>query len=67
MIKAIVTRQNKDGTFDEVGMNNRTIVQAKGRNHILKTAREYGSGRKCRIEMFFCNGFYGNPFEIVFI
>jgi hypothetical protein len=54
MIKAIVTKQNADGTFDEVGMNNRTIIGPYKRlSTILKHADEWaGPNKTIRVELY---------------
>jgi hypothetical protein len=61
-MKAILTRQNVDGSYDTVGMNNRTIV---GPYKLLRTvnqrAREFG-GRRVQIELF-DHSVYVNPYH----
>jgi hypothetical protein len=65
MIKAIVTAARPDGTFDEVGMNNRTVVGPYRRDfYIWRAARAYGRGRPFRIEFFRGDRIYGNPYKI---
>ncbi len=55
--KSIVTFARTDGSFDEVGMNNRTIV--KGRpSFIRRRAVELSKGREVRIEYFIPSRFY---------
>lgn len=49
----IATRQNEDGTYDEVGMNNRAIMPGYSQRwRIVRWAREFGQGRKVRIQSF---------------
>lgn len=56
MYKAIVTLQNPDGSYDEVGMNNRTIIGPYKRLYfVYKQANEFAKHRnhkKFRIEIF---------------
>lgn len=62
--KYIVTKQNKDGSFDEVGMNNRTVVDGLttyGRTFRYRI-KPFGNGRVCRVEVF-CGTIYGKPIE----
>jgi hypothetical protein len=65
MIKAIVTRINLDGTYDAVGMNNRTVVGPyKRESYIVKRAKEYGRGRTVRVEFHRVSDMYGAPYKI---
>ena len=57
-MKAILTRQNPDGTFDEVGMNNRMLIETK--RALVQTAQAFGNGRKVRVE-YFAHGIYAMP------
>lgn len=61
-MKAIVTRQNADGTYDCVGMNNRTVVGPyKTRWGLRRYGVEYhlekwamqGPRKQVRIELFY--------------
>lgn len=67
MLKAIVTRQNKDGTYDEVGMNNRIIVKGKSNSSIRKEAEKYKNGSLCRVELFYDSKFYKDPFHRFYV
>lgn len=53
-MNAIVTRKNADGTYDEVGMRNRTALTAIGVDAIRRKARPFAP---CRVEVFACNSF----------
>jgi hypothetical protein len=62
-MKYIVTRKNADGTFDEVGMNNRFV---DSRYASLRTLLRYGVPAAwrtagIRVEVFQSERFYGSP------
>lgn len=69
MVKAIVTRQNPDGTFDEVGMNSRYItgtyvsVDSLLRRHKLPN---WWKGSEVRYEFYFGESISGVPFRTVY-
>lgn len=66
-MKVIVTRENNKGTFDEVGMNNRMIIDwLKSESHIIKHAREFSNGKKVKLEYFHDDNVYGKPFKTKF-
>ncbi len=69
-MKAIITVQNADGTYDEVGMNNRTMVShLKSERGILKWAKEYANVRKAkniRLE-FFGSNIYKDAFKTIVV
>jgi hypothetical protein len=51
-MKAIITRQNNDGTYDEVGMNNITISgEYKTKLGLHVSAQKFSNGGKVRIEI----------------
>lgn len=62
----IVTRKNKDGTFDQVGMNNRILT----RNYkTLKGLLKYGISDQWKQTGFKVERFinvYGNPLNVYF-
>ena len=61
---AIVTRKNSNGKYDDVGMNNRTIVRGSHSN-ILKKANEYAKGPH-RVELFHGDYIgYGAPHKVI--
>jgi hypothetical protein len=51
-MKYLVTRQNPDGSYDEVGMNNRTIFEGKSYPQILRKISAWANGRSVRIEEY---------------
>ena len=53
-MKLILTRQNFDGTYDEVGMNNRTVISGYKtmRNAIKYRVLPFGQGRPVRVEEY---------------
>jgi hypothetical protein len=54
MAEYIVTRQNADGSYDSVGMNNRCIIRGYKlyRNAFKYGINPFGSGRMCRVEEY---------------
>jgi hypothetical protein len=61
---AIVTRKNSDGSYDEVGMSNKTVVRGSHSN-ILKKAKEYAKGPH-RVELFHGDRIgYGSPHKVI--
>ena len=67
-MKYLVTRQNNDGSFDEVGMTNRTIyVDLKTVKGAARRARKLWPNAGLRIEEFADERFYGEPLQTVFI
>ncbi len=59
-MKYIVTRQNPDGSYDEVGMNNRTIFEGKSYPRVLRKISAWANGRTVRIEEY-SNSILGKP------
>lgn len=60
-MKAIITRVNPDGTYDEVGMNNRIVFKAKTKRKIRQVARDYvHRNGSVRIE-YFHDSLYESP------
>jgi hypothetical protein len=61
---AIVTRKNSDGSYDEVGMNNKSVVRGSHSN-ILKKAKEYAKGPH-RVELFHGDRIgHGAPHKVI--
>lgn len=61
---AIVTRKNSDGSYDEVGMSNKSVVRGSHSN-ILKKAKEYAKGPH-RIELFHGDRIgHGEPHKVI--
>ena len=66
-MKAIVTRQNPDGSFDEVGMRNRTLFSdLKTVRGVLRRARKLWPIGALRLEVFY-GSVYGEPSEVLFV
>lgn len=64
-MKGIVTRANLDGTFDQVGTNNRTIVEASRLVNLLRHARAYAGDRAVHVEVFYSDRIYDEADEVV--
>lgn len=62
MLKAIYTLRNDDGSYDEVGMNHRSIIAARDLDEAHKIAHRYGV--PYRLEVFDSHGFYGMPLQV---
>ena len=66
-MKVIVTRQNRDGSFDEVGMNNRALYSdLRTVGGVTRRARKRWPAGALRLEVF-RGSFYGNPSEVRFV
>ena len=68
MTTYIITRKNSDGSYDEVGMNNRCIVRGYKtyRNAFKYAINPYGAGRTCRVEQYNGDSVQGEPSIIFF-
>lgn len=65
-LSAIVTRKNSNGSYDEVGMNNRRIVKGS-HSSIMKQAAEYAKGPH-RVELFHGDRVgYGDPHKVLHV
>lgn len=64
-MKAIVTKQNPDGSYDEVGMNNRTVFEAKTYQGLKTKARKW-TDRPFRMEIFRDNNIQQECKEVSF-
>jgi hypothetical protein len=60
-MKAIISRE-VDGKFPEVGTNDRMTTRAKQLKTIVKRARAFSRGRRCKVECFNDMEFYKKPF-----
>ena len=60
---AIVSRKRSDGSYSEVGMNDRTIIRGSHSN-ILKKAKEYAKGPH-RVELFHGDRVKGEPHKVI--
>lgn len=68
-MKFIVTRKNADGTFDDVGMNNRFVTQGYSS---LRTMLRYGvpaawRSAGIRVEVFPADRIYGQPIGVHYL
>lgn len=65
MSKYLVTRQNADGSYDEVGMNNCYIVSGYKtyKNAFKYGINPFGNGRKVRVEVYGDN-IHTKPFDV---
>ena len=67
-MKFLITRQNKDGSFDEAGGRNRTLYSdLKTIKGAARRARKLWPNAGLRIEAFSTERFYGEPSQTVFI
>jgi len=62
MSKYIVTKQNDDGSYDEVGTNNRCIISGYKtfRNAFKYGINPFGNGKTVRVEVY-GNNIFGKP------
>ena len=63
MTQYVVTRQNSDGSYDSVGMNNRCIISGYKtyRNAFKYGINVFGRGKTCKVERYMTP--YGEPAE----
>jgi hypothetical protein len=54
MTKYLVTRQNADGSYDEVGMSNRCVVDGYKtfRNAFKYSINSFGNGKRVKVEVY---------------
>lgn len=65
MIKAIVSLKNeKNGTFPEVGMTDKTIVSGISEKIVKKLAKNYAKNRDYRVEYFQAEKIYSDPYKV---
>lgn len=64
----IVTRQNADGTYDEVGMNNRAVISGYKTyaGAVRYGIKPFGRGVTVRVEVYPSN-LYKAPVDIFYI
>ena len=65
-LKAIVSLKKDDGSYHEVGTNNRTIFSGS-ESSIKKKAKEFAKGKSHRIEYHHSNNFYAKPHKTTHI
>ena len=65
-MKVIVTIQNKDGSYDEVGMNNKALISHLKANWAIKRwAKEFSRNKPHRIEYF--SNIYADPDRVEYV
>ena len=64
----VITRQNENGTYDEVGMRNRTVVSGYKtyRGALQYGIKPFGRGGMVRVEAFPSN-LYKDPVDIFYV
>jgi hypothetical protein len=62
----IITKRNKDGSFDEVGMSNRYLTNGASIRSITKTIGEDWIKDGVRIELFYDGKLYSEPFNVLY-
>lgn len=63
-MRVIVSLQQDDGTYREVGMNTRTVIGPYAKaGTILKHARAYANGKRARIE-WYADSILGQPYRV---
>lgn len=66
-MKAIVTKQNLDGTYNEVGMNTRCVLGPYvNKSFIRKKARNYAGKHPHRIE-YFADTIQADPVSVEYV
>lgn len=65
-LKAVVTKQNADGSYDEVGMNNKTLIKGSEAN-IKKKAKAWANGKTHKIEFHHPERFYQDPHKTIVV
>jgi|WetSurMetagenome_2_1015567.scaffolds.fasta_scaffold104786_3 hypothetical protein len=67
-MKAIIIKQNKNGTYDECGMNNRHLTS---HYKTIESLLRYGIAKrfsgKVRIELFFDSIYQEKPDDILYV
>jgi hypothetical protein len=62
----IITKRNNNGTFDEVGMKNRYLTRGTSIRSITKNINEDWIKDGVRVEFFFDDSLYNNPFKVAY-
>jgi hypothetical protein len=62
-MRRILARQRPDGTFPQVGMNDRMLCDYRQGWRVLQTAREFGQGAVVQVEEY-GNGLYRDPTRV---
>lgn len=63
-MKIIVSRLRADGTYPEVGMNDRALFSIPSVKSAKKRAADFAQGRPHRIEYFTDDHLYTDPFKV---
>ena len=67
-MRAVLTIQNKDGTYDEVGTMNRSIVgPATSMKSLITQSRAVTWGRPARLEIYNGTSINGDPKEVKYL
>lgn len=68
-MKAIVTKRNADGSYDEVGMNNRALFSHyKTKQGLLRYGvKPFANGRTCRVEIYYGDDIHKIPSEVIYV
>ena len=68
MTKYLVTRENADGSYDEVGMNNRCVVDGYKtfRNAFKYGINPFGNGKRVKVEVY-SNSLLGDPVGVTIL
>ena len=65
-MQAIITKQNADGTYSDVGMNTRALISHLSTERgVIKWATGYANAKPHRIQ-FFAGNVYGEPFKTIY-
>lgn len=66
-MRAIITQPNKDGTYDDVGMNNRTVTKNyKTFKNLIQHGIPSNFVGRLRLEIWHGENIYGKPKEVVY-
>ena len=68
-MKAIVTKQNADGSFDEVGMSNRALFSHyKTKQGLLRYGVfPFAKDHTCRVEIYYGDNIHRGPNEVFYV
>ena len=68
-MKIIVTKENADGTYDDVGMNNRALFSNYKtlKNAIKFGAVPYADGKKIRVEVYPTGNIYAECNWVIYL
>lgn len=67
-MKAIITLQNPDGSYDEVGMNNRRVFgPLRSESTLLARLKSWAGKKAFRAEIFNGDSIYSTPARTLFV